>query len=203
MIDKKTKLVEAAMAEFVERGYEKASTISIVKRAGISKGLLFHHFGNKEKLFIHIYDYVMSILETKFIDKLEFKSNDILERLYEIIVLKTQLSMDYPLMFEFIAKAYYSAPESIYNEVIAHRDKLSVEVYQQLYTGIDKSLFKDEENYMEILKIINFSLEGIGKEYLEIARSNDIDFDFDEVKSMFNKYIDIFRRAFYKEEKND
>lgn len=45
-------LINAAVAEFVEKGYENASMDSIAKRAGVSKGGLYHHFKSKEEIMI-------------------------------------------------------------------------------------------------------------------------------------------------------
>ena len=46
--EKKQKIYQAALEEFVEHGYQNASTNRITQRAGISKGLLFHYFKNKK-----------------------------------------------------------------------------------------------------------------------------------------------------------
>ena len=45
---KRQRILDAAIREFAEHGYDKASTNSIVKEAGIAKGLLFHYFGSKK-----------------------------------------------------------------------------------------------------------------------------------------------------------
>ena len=51
------KIIETASAEFVEKGYAGARVDEIVKKANISKNLLYHHFGSKEKLFIRVLEY--------------------------------------------------------------------------------------------------------------------------------------------------
>lgn len=48
--EKRERIIVAAMQEFV-KGYRNASTDRIVQSADISKGLLFHYFGTKKKLF--------------------------------------------------------------------------------------------------------------------------------------------------------
>ena len=45
-------LLKAAVEEFLEKGYEGASVDAIAKRAGVSKGGLYHHFPNKEMLLM-------------------------------------------------------------------------------------------------------------------------------------------------------
>ncbi len=44
-------MLDAAMIEFAERGFEGASTEDIARRAGISQPYLFRLFGTKKKLF--------------------------------------------------------------------------------------------------------------------------------------------------------
>lgn len=78
--DKKEAILEAALEEFAIGGYENASTNKIVEKAGISKGLLFHYFGNKKGLFIYVYNYYFEFLKRKLYIKVDTKERDILER---------------------------------------------------------------------------------------------------------------------------
>lgn len=43
-------IVTAAVEEFLEKGYDGASMDAIARRAGISKGGLYHHFDSKEQI---------------------------------------------------------------------------------------------------------------------------------------------------------
>ena len=47
-----SQLVDAAVAEFAEKGFENASMDSIAKRAGLTKGGLYHHFSSKDALLL-------------------------------------------------------------------------------------------------------------------------------------------------------
>ena len=44
---KQERIIDAALKEFAEYGYENASTNRIVKTCGVSKGSLFKYFENK------------------------------------------------------------------------------------------------------------------------------------------------------------
>ncbi len=53
----KEKLLLSAVNEFAEYGYEGARVDNIVKAADCSKQTVYHHFGNKENLFIEVLEY--------------------------------------------------------------------------------------------------------------------------------------------------
>lgn len=51
--DKRIKdIIYAAVDEFLESGFEGTSMESIARRAGISKGGLYHHFKSKDEIFL-------------------------------------------------------------------------------------------------------------------------------------------------------
>ncbi len=45
-------IANAAMEEFLDKGYEGTSMESIARRAGLSKGGLYHHFAGKDEILI-------------------------------------------------------------------------------------------------------------------------------------------------------
>jgi len=45
------RLISIARAQFTAHGYAQTSTEAIVQLAGVTRGALYHHFGNKEGLF--------------------------------------------------------------------------------------------------------------------------------------------------------
>lgn len=47
---KRALAVEAARRLFAERGYAATTTADVARHAGVSEGILFHHFGSKEGL---------------------------------------------------------------------------------------------------------------------------------------------------------
>lgn len=52
-------LVGIARERFVEQGYAATAIDDIVRRAGIAKGALYHHFSGKDALFKAVYDVVL------------------------------------------------------------------------------------------------------------------------------------------------
>ncbi|MBN2663498.1 MAG: helix-turn-helix transcriptional regulator [Bacteroidales bacterium] len=50
MTDKQLKILQAALELFAQNGFSSTSTGKIAKKAGVSEGLIFRHFKNKEGL---------------------------------------------------------------------------------------------------------------------------------------------------------
>jgi len=57
--DKQERVLDAALAEFGDRGYQAASLNRMVAQAGIAKGSLYQYFPNKEGIFAHIFQYAL------------------------------------------------------------------------------------------------------------------------------------------------
>lgn len=51
--DRMAAIIEAALSEFLEKGYDTATMESIALRAGLSKGGLYHHFGSKDEILLY------------------------------------------------------------------------------------------------------------------------------------------------------
>ena len=50
------RIAQAALELFAERGFAGTSTRRIAQAAGVSEGLIFHHFPNKMSILRHIYE---------------------------------------------------------------------------------------------------------------------------------------------------
>lgn len=68
-------MLQAARAEFAKAGFEGARVDKIAERSGMSKGLIYHHFGSKDDLFIAVLEDIYSELraenEELILDELE------------------------------------------------------------------------------------------------------------------------------------
>lgn len=65
------KILLAARAEFIEKGFEKANMENIAKRAGFNKVMLYYHFNSKEKLLHELIESILADAEKMIIGKLK------------------------------------------------------------------------------------------------------------------------------------
>lgn len=52
--ERKKQLLRVALDVFIEKGYYGTSTREIARRAGVSSGLSFHYFSNKESIYLEL-----------------------------------------------------------------------------------------------------------------------------------------------------
>ena len=52
--EKRARLLAAAQKLFAEQGFDATTTLQIAQQAGVSEGILFHHFGSKKGLFVEL-----------------------------------------------------------------------------------------------------------------------------------------------------
>lgn len=196
-IHKQERILNAAMKEFATLGYEKASTNTIVKDAGISKGLLFHYFGSKKKLYIFIANYGFDLVMDKFKDSINFEESDILELHADVTVARVELMNAYPNLFDFFLSCTKEDSQELVGEIVIQGNSLRQGVYEKLFTDIDYSLFKDGIDVPKVLNIIKWTFEHYGNQYVGNLHVTMEELDKDKVLKDINDYVDIFRSFFY------
>lgn len=68
MTEKQEKILQSALELFAKEGYNATSTNKVAKHAGVSEGLIFRHFGNKEGLLQAILDEGERKIKVLFVD---------------------------------------------------------------------------------------------------------------------------------------
>lgn len=86
--DATAKITTAALQVFAEYGYHAATMEQIMRVSGLSKGLVYHYFPSKEKIFFHLVDSALEISKNTWKDALESPGTawERIEKLSENIV---------------------------------------------------------------------------------------------------------------------
>ncbi|WP_313630812.1 TetR/AcrR family transcriptional regulator [Enterococcus devriesei] len=95
---------------FAKNGYRETKTDEIANQAGVSKGLLFHYYGNKSGLYEATYEYAADFFYQRIDYSVWTQASDLLEMVVEATKYKIQLQLSYPNEFDFLMKAYTEMP---------------------------------------------------------------------------------------------
>lgn len=197
--EKQDRIINAAIKEFAQKGYDKASTNEIVKEAEISKGLLFHYFKNKKQLFLFLVDYCYETIAEEFYQKFPFDEVDFFNRMRQSVIIKMELSERYPDIFKFIQEAFMDDAAEIKPEMEKKLREMTDLNVNKIYEGVDYSKFRDDVDLQKILKIITWTFEKMSDEELTKAKLiPGHEMDYKKIYNEVEEYFEILKTCFYK-----
>lgn len=184
LLNSKQRIINAAIKLISEKGYHGATTDLIAKEAGVSQGLIFHYFTNKEGLFF-------SLLEEKSkMFKKEFKKSagdekDALKKIEIAVLTYARLIQKEEKFYEILIKQSRGSGldfDKINKYGLMESAKLIGELIR---TGIEQGVLREldfevatsclfgmiEQNALRWMMLKkNFSLEEAIKEAMDIFR---------------------------------
>ena len=197
--NKRDRIINAALKEF-SYGYKKASTDSIVKEAGISKGLLYHYFGTKEQLYKFLGEYVVDLMKTEYYDMLNTGISDALEIVWQSALLHKDISDRYPAANDF-ADSIYTHREDIPSGLFSVIWKKQENIFDELYERFDLSLFRDDIDPEKAIDLVFWAVGGFFIYFSAKTASlqkGDTSENYEKFLEELRNYLNVFRLCFYK-----
>ena len=196
--EKRDRIINAAMKEF-SKGYKSACTDTIVREAGISKGLLFHYFGTKDGLYNFILKNACEVIHNEYVSLVDLNQMDIIEKIWQMTLLKIDLSYKHPALFEFLAKAYVEIQENPNDEFTEYFNKTRSIAIEKALADIDTSLFKEGIDPQKAANIILWTLNGYTASQIgSNMRMEDYQKEYERYLGEIKEYISILRETLYK-----
>ncbi|WP_238446444.1 TetR/AcrR family transcriptional regulator [Desulforamulus ruminis] len=188
--DKKQRIIRAAMEHFAKNGYKKATMDEIVAAADISKGLIFHYFGSKKKLYLYLYEFAYGLVYDRVVKS--FEREDLFERIRESEQIKLAVVSEYPYVLDFLLSVRRETDESLREEI----SRVKVESFppwkETFLPGLDASKLREGIDLEKVIKIISWTTNGLLSEHKD-------DFVLEDVFAEMDEYLNLMRKAFYKE----
>ncbi|QVK17921.1 TetR/AcrR family transcriptional regulator [Mycoplasmatota bacterium] len=141
--EKKQELIDAAIEEFGNNGYEKASLNNILKAAGISKGTFYYHFKNKEDLYFYLLTFMAEDKQKFFQDRLtmELFNQDFFTIFEKLIEFALEFATQNPQINKFAESYMKEKNNLIYQKIVEHFGDQRVDFFDAI---IDKAYQKGE-----------------------------------------------------------
>jgi TetR/AcrR family transcriptional regulator len=195
---KREQIIRAAMKEFATQGYDRASTNNIVKEAGISKGSLFHYFGNKKNLYLFIYEYAIQTVLDNLWRKIDLEQKDVLARWRQVALLKIELIAQFPELFNFLVMATLSDINENAQTIQSTNEQKLQAFMQDFFADLDYSLFRPGIEVSRALEVISWTIEGFSKKLSgQIGDVPVTEIDFDRIMQELDQYMQLLRDCFY------
>lgn len=191
-------ILNAALREFVLKGFDNASTNVIAKEAGISKALMFHYVSNKQELFLFVHDYFTELLDKEYIAKMDFSEKDIFTKLRQSYLLQIALIRQYPWIFEFDKLSIATKSEELNKELEKRANKKQSSCGYQIFDIIDISKFRVGLDIEKCKQFILWSNIGFTNQILDdIRNSGASNLDYKHIITTLDEYFDELRKIFY------
>ena len=200
--DKKSLIIRICIEEFAENGYQNASTNRIVKKAGISKGILFHYFGSKKNLYLYILDTIVGHMTERFYQSFS-APDDIFERILLQYQTKVKLAYEQPQMYEILYAAFEDTPSELKEEIAKRYAKVYEENMPRFYENLDTSRFKkgiDAGRAVEIATIFSIGLTYMHIKSMKRDKPQKILSGIDTVYNEARAYFETLKKLMYEQE---
>jgi TetR/AcrR family transcriptional regulator len=131
--DKQERVLDAALSEFADRGYQAASLNRLVAQAGIAKGSLYQYFPNKEGIFRHIFQYALGMVRrTLTTVKEETLEQSFFTRLEQSLLAGVRFLREHPRVFSLYLKIQFDRNVPFREELLAAVRRHATEYFGSL-----------------------------------------------------------------------
>ncbi len=104
-------ILDAAEAEFLEKGFHGTKTTSIAKRAGVTHAMLHYYFSTKENIFEMFIEQKMQIVRNIVFPAFMTEGKSVIERIKLVIDQQFEYIRTYPYLPKFMINEIFSNPE--------------------------------------------------------------------------------------------
>jgi TetR/AcrR family transcriptional regulator len=199
--ERKEKLVNAALKEFAVKGYDEASTNIIAKEAGLSKSLLFHYVGSKRELFLLLYEIAIKTIMDDFFGSIDLQQKDMIERCQQIAFVKMEVLHKYPQLFDFFKTAIDATSEEVKPDLEKRNKGLRSIGFENLFDGVDKSLFRDDIEPDRAVKMVTWFMNGFADEIqAKVSNLRMDEINFEALTENSNAFFALLKKILYKGE---
>lgn len=194
--EKRRAVMHAAMEVFARSDYKRASTEEIARKAGISKGLLFYYFKNKQTLYLCLARYLQAFIEqnlkmeqlagiTDFFDLLDYGMEEKLAILRRL-----------PWALEFSVRMYYTAEREIGPALRKYQVRALEELWERYFSGVDQTKFRPGVAPRQVLDMLIYLTDG----YIHRRRLEQKPLVLEELVAEYTVWRGILCAYAYKEE---
>ena len=170
--DRRERILLAAGELFAERGYEATSAEAIASRAGVAKGLVFHHFGSKAGLYLAAFTDAVARISAEFFQDAEPTSPDLFERLSSWTRRKMSILAARPTLYKLVFSAVADPPEPVRATLGRNVAEGISESWALIMDGIDTAPFRPEVEPARAVELVMTVVDTVSDRWMARLRDD-------------------------------
>lgn len=190
--ERKNRIVDVCMGEFISNGYDRTSTNTIVAKLEIAKGSFFKYFGSKENLYLYLIQEIYRESAEVQGDPNYYQKSDLFDRLDEILDYSMSFCREHPQKYKLILEAELNTTSSMYNRVLEIKKRFSNDSIWAIYEDVNWDLYSLTRE--EICTIFLWFVKGVKA---DLAERISVGLPIDEYESVLQERIKVYKKAIF------
>ncbi|MCK4837284.1 MAG: TetR/AcrR family transcriptional regulator [Desulfobulbaceae bacterium] len=164
--DKQRRITAAAVHEFAEYGFKRASVNRIVKETGIAKGSLYQYFIGKEALYLHVFTDFIELVKQTVKENETTDDGEVFSRIRFVINAGLQFIKTHPEYFRLYTRLLSEAESPCRAELLAQVRFFPIEYFEPLIRkGQDEGLIRTDVS----VELIVFMIDAVLDRFLLVV----------------------------------
>lgn len=194
--EKQLKIINAGFEYFGKYGYKGANTEDIANRAGISKGLLFYYFKNKESYYLFLCEFCQNLMLESFQETDFQEITDFFKLIDFATKAKLKIIIEYPFITDFSVNLIADKSIKVGSKSEEYVNNAIYNSFDIYFKNIDFTPFKEEIDVKKIYQMMLWLSEG----YINEKKRINTPIVLEDFLSDFALWKALFKKICYKEE---
>jgi AcrR family transcriptional regulator len=139
-----TPILEVALADFVEHGYDATTVRTIAKEVGVTVPALYYHFENKQAILVALLDHAMATVSAH-VDAAIAEAGEAPVKRFAAIVEAVVLYMAHHRDLAFLDSERRALTSTNRARYVAHRDRLEQKLRETIEAGRRDGAFRTDD----------------------------------------------------------
>jgi AcrR family transcriptional regulator len=196
--EKQQRILQAALEEFAAKDYASASTNTIVARARISKGLLFHYFNDKLGLYLYLLEHVAQKLYGDVMALIDLENDDVFDLMQKTIEAKLGVANRSVLETRLYLRALTGDIPPQAKEALGQSVDQAYDTFALMTSLLNEDYLKEGLDKEKAVQIIYWVGEGITNQLLSTLALEAEGDAYAHMMTYTAGYFDLLRNLFYR-----
>lgn len=192
--DRQLAIINAGLEVFAKNDYKKASTQEIATKAGVSKGLLFYYFHNKQELYEFLFSYTSEKIKENVAQADFYEITDFFEIMEYSANVKVKLLVNTPYIMDFVTRGYYAQNSEVKESLGNNSSEELKNIYDIYFKNVNTEKFKEGINPKDVYEMIVYMTIG----YMYETQKNNEKISIDDIMEKYRGWCLILKNSVYK-----